>query len=617
MKVKVILAILLSVFFIGPVSALKKETVKEYRISSLENCDQILIGGKYLTKGKEFKETDVIGWDDNRQIMKAIPVGDIREYVFTKKMMKQKGANNLKTYFLRMASGSSRGADDIQYTKDSIPGQKRLALVIGNSNYLFQSPLMNPVSDADAVTEALLLKGFDVMEKTDLDIESLKSSVEHFNNLLTQKGYDVALFYYAGHGIQVDYTNSNDSHDIIDYLVPVDAELDVKSQIKNTCYRFNAIAEVLGNETRLQNIIIFDACRDVKNNFARAASGGWRAPADLPNTHIFYSTKSGGYAYDGASIVSPFAKAFIEEIDKPGEEWLLVCQNISRNVEEKTGQKGTLLGEVGRGFVFYPDTNKNKSEDSHSEQVKSKSVETAKTAKQQNDIEKKSGSQDVAISQTTVTNSDTRVLPTTTNDNNVFAGHEFVDLGLSVKWATCNVGAEKPEDYGDYFAWGETSPKSEYIWLNLKYCTKGDDWENQKFLKYVTKRKYGPVDNRTTLELSDDAACANWGGSWRMPTNAEFQELIDKCTWTRTTMNGKNGYKVVSKSNGNSIFLPAAGYRRGGTYLYSAGSGGDYWSSSLYEGYSYLARYLGFSNGSHSTYSSDRCSGHSVRPVFR
>ena len=299
MKVKVILAILLSVLFIGPVSALKKETVKEYRISSLENCDQILIGGKYLTKGKEFKETDVIGWDDNRQIMKAIPVGDIREYVFTKKMMKQKGADNLKTYFLRMASGSSRGADDIQYTKDSIPGQKRLALVIGNSNYLFQSPLMNPVSDADAVTEALLLKGFDVMEKTDLDIGSLKSSVEHFNNLLTQKGYDVALFYYAGHGIQVDYTNSNDSHDIIDYLVPVDAELDVKSQIKNTCYRFNAIAEVLGNETRLQNIIIFDACRDVKNNFARAASGGWRAPADLPNTHIFYSTKSGGYANDG------------------------------------------------------------------------------------------------------------------------------------------------------------------------------------------------------------------------------------------------------------------------------------------------------------------------------
>ena len=613
MKVKVILAILLSVLFIGPVSALKKETVKEYRISSLENCDQILIGGKYLTKGKEFKETDVIGWDDNRQIMKAIPVGDIREYVFTKKMMKQKGADNLKTYFLRMASGSSRGADDIQYTKDSIPGQKRLALVIGNSNYLFQSPLMNPVSDADAVTEALLLKGFDVMEKTDLDIGSLKSSVEHFNNLLTQKGYDVALFYYAGHGIQVDYTNSNDSHDIIDYLVPVDAELDVKSQIKNTCYRFNAIAEVLGNETRLQNIIIFDACRDVKNNFARAASGGWRAPADLPNTHIFYSTKSGGYAYDGASIVSPFAKAFIEEIDKPGEEWLLVCQNISRNVEEKTGQKGTLLGEVGRGFVFYPDTNKNKSEDSHSEQVKSKSVETAK---QQNDIEKKSGSQDVAISQTTVTNSDTRVLPTTTNDNNVVAGHEFVDLGLSVKWATCNVGAEKPEDYGDYFAWGETSPKSEYEWENLKYRTEGNDCDNVKFSKYVASSQYGPVDNRTTLELSDDAARANWGGSWRMPTNAEFQELIDKCNWTWTTVNGKNGYKVVSKSNGNSIFLPAAGWRNDAS-LYGAGNSGDYWYSSLGGSTSYNARGLSFYSNYHDTYFYFRRLGRSVRPVFR
>ncbi|MCQ2073232.1 MAG: caspase family protein [Bacteroidaceae bacterium] len=613
MKTKVILALLLSVIFVGLVSAQKKESVKEYRISSLEHCDKIQIGGKYLTKGNDFKETDVIDWDDNRQIMKAIPVGDIREYVFTKKSMKQKGADNLKTYFLRLASGSSRGADDIQYTKNPIPGQKRLALVIGNSNYLFQSPLMNPVSDADAVTEALLLKGFDVMEKTDMGISTLKSSVEHFNNLLINEGYDVALFYYAGHGIQVDYTNSNDSHDVIDYLVPVDAKLDAKSQIKNTCYRFNAIAEVLGNETRLQNIIIFDACRDVKNNFVRAASDGWRAPADLPNTHIFYSTKSGGYAFDGASIVSPFAKAFIEEIDKPGEEWLLVCQNISRNVEEITGQKGTLLGEVGRGFVFYPDTNKNKSEDSHSEQVKTKSVETAK---QQNDIEKKSGSQDVAISQTTVTNSDTRVLPTTTNDNNVVAGHEFVDLGLSVKWATCNVGAEKPEDYGDYFAWGETSPKSDYTWLNLKYCTKSD-LENLKFSKYVTKRKFGPVDNRTTLELSDDAARANWGGSWRMPTIAEFQELIDKCTWTWTTMNGKNGYKVVSKSNGNSIFLPAAGYRLAGTHLYSVGSYGDYWSGSLNESNSRIARGLYFDSDRLGTDYSYRYSGHSVRPVFR
>ncbi len=198
------------------------------------------------------------------------------------------------------------------------------------------------------------------------------------------------------------------------------------------------------------------------------------------------------------------------------------------------------------------------------------------------------------------------------NSNN---GHEFVDLGLSVKWATCNVGAEKPEDYGDYFAWGETRPKSFYSWTNLKYRTDGDSDDNVKFSKYVASSQYGLIDSRTVLELSDDAARANWGGSWRMPTEAEFQELIDKCTWTWTTLNGKDGYKVVSKSNGNSIFLPAAGWR----YHMSLGDAGDYgryWTSSLNEFFSSRARDFGFCSGSHGASGSYRCSGRSVRPVL-
>ncbi len=166
--------------------------------------------------------------------------------------------------------------------------------------------------------------------------------------------------------------------------------------------------------------------------------------------------------------------------------------------------------------------------------------------------------------------------------------HEWVDMGLSVKWATCNVGANAPEDYGDYFAWGETSPKNIYSWYNLKYSL----WlENQiKFSKYVTIHNvgnesfriedYGPVDHKAVLEPEDDAARVNWGGSWRMPTKAEFEELIEKCTWTWTTLNGKNGYKIMSKVNGNSIFLPAAGLP-GDTESNRAGSDGTYWSSSL------------------------------------
>ncbi|MBQ7819706.1 MAG: hypothetical protein IJ341_08415 [Bacteroidales bacterium] len=197
------------------------------------------------------------------------------------------------------------------------------------------------------------------------------------------------------------------------------------------------------------------------------------------------------------------------------------------------------------------------------------------------------------------------VLPT----NNV---HAYVDLGLSVKWATCNVGADSPEEYGDYFAWGETTPKTTYDWSTYKYCNGTYD----SMTKYCTSSSYGTVDNKTTLELSDDAAHVNWGGSWRMPTKAEQDELrnTDNCTWTWTTQNGVNGYKVTSNKNGNSIFLPAAGYRNGSNLSY-AGSRGDYWSSSLGTSGSYSAYDVVFSSGYVLWRNYYRYFGRSVRAV--
>ncbi len=193
--------------------------------------------------------------------------------------------------------------------------------------------------------------------------------------------------------------------------------------------------------------------------------------------------------------------------------------------------------------------------------------------------------------------------------------HAYVDLGLSVKWATCNVGATTPEDYGDYFAWGETSPKFDYSWSTYKYC----EGSSTTMTKYCTESYYGYngyTDGKTTLDLSDDAARANWGGSWRMPTKAEQDELrnTSNCTWTWTTMNGVKGYKVVSKVNGNSVFLPAAGYRNGSS-LYYAGSYGFYWSSSLSTGLGYNAYYLYFPSDNVDWYSRSRSYGQSVRPV--
>ncbi len=195
-------------------------------------------------------------------------------------------------------------------------------------------------------------------------------------------------------------------------------------------------------------------------------------------------------------------------------------------------------------------------------------------------------------------------------------GHEYVDLGLpsGLKWATCNVGATTPEGYGDYFAWGETEPKATYDWSTYKYCNGTDD----SMTKYCTDSEYGIVDYKTTLELSDDAAHVNWGGSWRMPTKAEQDELMDtdNCTWEWTTQNEVNGYKVTSKINGNSIFLPAAGYYRSSSDLYYVGSDGFYWSCSLSTDGNFYANVLNFYSGNVYLNVGYRCSGRSVRAVF-
>ena len=198
-------------------------------------------------------------------------------------------------------------------------------------------------------------------------------------------------------------------------------------------------------------------------------------------------------------------------------------------------------------------------------------------------------------------------------------GHEYVDLGLSVKWATCNVGASVPWDYGDYYAWGEISTKNDYSWSTYKYCKEGD---YHKLTKYCNDSGYGNngfTDGKTKLELSDDVARQKWGGSWRMPTEEEFQELIDNCTWTWTTQNGVNGYKVTSKKSGytsRSIFLPAALYRDG-TSLSDARSHGNYWSSSLYSDANSVL-FLFFNSDYHDIGTSigdNRVYGQSVRPV--
>ena len=193
-------------------------------------------------------------------------------------------------------------------------------------------------------------------------------------------------------------------------------------------------------------------------------------------------------------------------------------------------------------------------------------------------------------------------------------GYEWVDLGLSVKWATHNVGAVRPEGYGDYFAWGETYYTKSY------YSNSNYKWYNQSeklWTKYCSKPSDGLVDYKTTLELEDDAANVNWGGQWRMPTDREWTELREKCSWKWTDdYNGIGvlGYIVTSLSNGNAIFLPAAGYC---SYYDSSyiGKKGYYWSASR-STYTNEAWYVYCSSDDVDRNDIERYYGLSVRPVL-
>lgn len=198
--------------------------------------------------------------------------------------------------------------------------------------------------------------------------------------------------------------------------------------------------------------------------------------------------------------------------------------------------------------------------------------------------------------------------------NGSYNGHEYVDLGLpsGTLWATCNVGANNPEDYGNYYAWGETSTKPIYSWDNYRYC-KG---KNVLFTKYCNVSRLGNngfTDDLVILQPGDDAATVNWGRDWRMPTKDDFWELFNNTRYIWMTKNGVCGMLFYA-SNGNAIFLPAAGigYDKG---IGSPGEVGSYWTSLLDTGFTSMSWHLQFDSKDIGTWWTERKYGLSVRPV--
>lgn len=191
---------------------------------------------------------------------------------------------------------------------------------------------------------------------------------------------------------------------------------------------------------------------------------------------------------------------------------------------------------------------------------------------------------------------------------------EAIDLGLSIKWANCNVGAKKPEEYGSYFSWGETLPKNIYNWDTYKWCKGGYNTQT----KYNISYHYDKVDNKTILDPEDDAAYIRCGRIWRIPTNEEWKELIDNCLWTWTNdynNTGIAGQIGISKINGNHIFLPATGFHYNNS-LSKVNSYSAYWSSSLDTNNSSRAWYVYFFSDYINRSNSSRSYGFSIRPVL-
>ncbi len=203
------------------------------------------------------------------------------------------------------------------------------------------------------------------------------------------------------------------------------------------------------------------------------------------------------------------------------------------------------------------------------------------------------------------------------DESGTINGQSYVDLFLPSRtlWATCNIGASSPEDYGDYFAWGETEGyndgKTNFNWITYKWGNGSSD----SLTKYNTRSNYGVIDNKTELDLEDDAAYVNWGAEWHMPSLEQFRELINS-SYTTTewmTQNGVIGLKITSKTNGNSIFLPAAGFRE--FKLFDAGLCCSYWSRTLYTSSPLNACDLYCNSSDVSMGSSFRLYGRSIRPV--
>lgn len=320
----------------------------EFEITWLSTPD-ITINNRAHKVGSKFDSSARIQWKDSRQSMKVKNLSNGRTLTLSQKVMGHKGnANKLDDYIFATQRASSRGDGAMPlYTegqnKASFP-EKRLALVIGNSNYDHLSTLRNSQKDAQDIGDVLSQLGFDLLEAYECNYDDMKNALDKFTNMAPD--YDVALFYYAGHGLQDEGQN---------YLIPIQARLEMKSELRE-CLNAADVVQRMDDAGTPSRIVMLDACRDSKQSWSRSALSGLARMEGSRGSVVLFSTESGKVALDGDGVNSPFATAVLSNIVKGGITFAQAMNDVVNETFVNTGemQWPLLVGSLFGNFGFNP-----------------------------------------------------------------------------------------------------------------------------------------------------------------------------------------------------------------------------------------------------------------------
>lgn len=538
----------------------------DYEIVKM-NMQSLKVGNKTCTIGSKFNKTDIIHWNSSSDGMKVKDLNANGYRYFKASSFMSSNSKTANDYNLFKINHPSTMGDDIfdiiLHKNNNLINENRIALLIGNSNYSAETSLSSPIPDVEALSLKLSTVGFNVYVVYDANKPTLNAAFKKFFEYAKQ--YETALVYYAGHGLQYE----NDT-----YLMPIESVTETMYDIEEKNVPLGRIVGFLNKIDNLNTrILIIDACRSNRQLLSTRGviENELHSTKELTNGMILFSTQAGNIAYDYTTeeLHSPFAKSLIKNITLPNlsinDLPSIVISDVqyeteSLNIQQRPRYQSTL----DHIFYFNPT-------------VAKKEIEYGS-----------------------------------------HLGHEYVDLNLpsGTLWATCNIGANSPEENGEYFAWGETignkHGKKHFGYTNYKFSLSSD---GQKLSKYILKDENGSVDNRRELEKEDDAAYQLWGNGWQMPSIDQINELASNTKRTLCIQNGVRGVKFTSLKNGLSIFLPASGIMK--QVLIEEGVSGYYSSKTLYVPNSQESWGLFFNASKVDLGRGDRCCGLPIRPVMQ